>query len=138
MNNAKQIINDRMWRYMTNLWCVVAYAAIIYDFIYDHALGDLLPSILVIYIALLSIFVGVKEFERWYEIRDGRHPGEIFVYGWTALIVGILIAKIVLNKPYLFPGEVLSSYIAVLSIMAITRKSKSMKAVCELPENKDL
>lgn len=56
---------------------------------------------------------------------------------WTVLIVGILIAKVVLHKPYAFPGEVLSSYITVLSIMAITRKSKSMKAACELSENEN-
>lgn len=128
MKKYEPIIRDSLWRYMTNFWCVVAYAAIIYDFIYDHALGDLLPSILVIYMAFLTIFVGVKEFERWYEIRQDRHPGELFVIGWTVIIIGILIAKLVLNKSYEMPGEVLSTYIGVLSIMAITQKSKRLKA----------
>lgn len=132
----RPIINDNVWRYMTNFWCLASYTAIVYDFIYDHALGDILPSVLVIYVALLSIFVGVKEFERWYEIRKGRHPGEIFVIGWTLLIIGLLTAKVVLDKPYSFPTEVISTYIAVLSIMAITQKSKSLKATCEQPEQK--
>lgn len=122
------VIKDSLWRYMTNFWCLVSYIAIIYDFVYDHALGDMLPSILVIYIAFLTIFVGVKEFERWYEIRQTRHPGEWFVIGWTVIIIGIMIAKLILDKPYEMPGEVLSTYIAVLSIMAITQKSKRLKA----------
>lgn len=128
MKKYEPVIKDSLWRYMTNFWCLVAYGAIIYDFIYDHALGDLLPSILVIYIAFLTIFVGVKEFERWYEVKQSRHPGELFVIGWTIIIMGIFIAKVVLNKAYVIPGEVLSTYIGVLSIMAITQKSKKLKS----------
>ena len=122
------VIKDVFWRYMTDFWCLVSYGAIIYDFVYDHALGELLPSILTIYVALLAIFAGVKEFERWHEMRKGRHPGELFVVGWTVLIFGIVIAKIVTHKDYAIPGEVLSTYIAVLSIMAITQKSKSLRS----------
>lgn len=113
---------------MTNFWCLVCYVAIIYDFIYDNALGEMLPSILVIYVALLTIFAGVKEFSRWFDTRTDRHPGEIFVIGWTIIIFGLFIAKIILHKAYEIPGEVLSTYIAVLSIMAITQKSKSLKS----------
>lgn len=127
MTSTEPIIKDVFWRYMTNLWCLISYAAIIYDFFYDHALGELLPSIMVIYVSLLVIFVGVKEFERWYEIRKGRHPGELFVIGWTVIIVGLVIAKVVFHKTAPIPEEVLSTYIAVLSIMAITQKSKRLK-----------
>ena len=122
------IIKDTLWRYTTNIWCLISYAAIIYDFIYDHALGDILPSILVVYVALLTIFVGVKEFERWFETHNSRHPGEWFVIGWTIIVIGIFAAKIILHSKYQIPGEVLSTYIAVVSIMAITQKSKKMKS----------
>ncbi len=128
MSRTEPVIKDAFWRYMTNLWCLIAYIAIIYDFIYDHALGQFLASILVIYVSLLVIFVGVKEFERWYEIRSGRHPGEIFVFGWTALMVGLVMAKFIFHKTSPIPEEVLSTYIAVLSIMAISQKSKKLKA----------
>ena len=127
MNQSKPVIIDRFWRYLTNFWCLVCYAAISYDFAYDHVLGELLPSVLVVYVALLTIFVGAKEFERWYDNHDSRHPGELFVIGWTILIVGILIAKVVTHRTYAIPGEVLSTYIAVLSILAITQKSKALK-----------
>ena len=98
-----------------------------HDFVYDHALGNILSSLLIIYVALLTIFVGVKEFARWHDMRTGRHPGELFVIGWTILIIGIFLAKVILHKQYVIPGEVVSTYIAVLSIMAITQKSKEMQ-----------
>ncbi len=128
MAGTEPIIKDIFWRYMTNIWCLISYSAIIYDFIYDHILGELLSSILVIYVALLVIYVGVKEFERWYEIKKSRHPGEVFVIGWTIIVIGLVIAKIVFHKVDPVPEEVLSTYIAVLSIMAITQKSKKLKA----------
>lgn len=127
MSEFEPVIKDSFWRYMTNIWCFVSYGTIIYDFLYDHALGELLPSVLVVYVALLTIFVGLKEFERWHEIRQGRHPGELFVFGWTSLIIALVVAKIIMHKAYEIPGEVLATYIAVLSIMAVTQKSKSLK-----------
>ncbi len=127
MSVENPIIKDIFWRYITNLWCLLSYAAIIIDFTYDHILGEILPSILVIYVALLVIFAGVKEFERWYEFRRDRHPGEWFVIGWTVLVIGIMVATVVMHKEYHIPEEVLATYIAVLSIMAITQKSKRLK-----------
>lgn len=129
MKREEHIIKDSFWRYMTNFWSIVVWIAIIYDFKYEHALGDVLSSILVIYIALLTIFVSAKEFERWYENHQGRHPGELFVIGWTVLIVGLLMAKVAIHKEYAIPSEVVATYIAVLSVMAITQKSKTMKKI---------
>ena len=127
MSNDRPVIRDRFWRYLTDFWSLVAYAAIIYDFVTNNGFGQFLPSILVVYIALLTIFVSAKEFERWYELYEGRHPGEWFVIGWTVLIVGIMAAELIFRKPYMLPTEVLSTYIAVLSILAITQRSKSMR-----------
>ncbi len=126
--DVSPIVMDAFWRYLTNFWSFVCFGAIIYDFIYDHALGDILPAILVTYVALLTLFVGAKEFQRWYETHESRHPGELFVIAWTVLIIGIFAGKIILHKNYQVPGEVLSTYIAVLSILAITQKSKTLRA----------
>ncbi len=124
----RAIINDTFWRYITNIWCLISYVAIVYDFYTNHGLGDVLPSILVVYVALLTIFAGVKEFERWFETHNSRHPGEWFVIGWTIIVIGLFVAKIALHSNYTIPGEVLSTYIAVLSIMAITQKSKNLRS----------
>ncbi len=129
MKHTEPVIKDIFWRYVTNLWCLVCYIFIIYDFLHPEVVTNILASVLVIYVSLLVIFVGVKEFERWYDSHSGKHPGELFVIGWTLLIIGLFVAKIVLHKQeYVVPEEVLSTYIAVLSIMAITQKSKKLRS----------
>lgn len=128
MNSYASAVSDKGWRYLANFWTMVAYAGVIFDFFEDGALRNYLSVILIIYIAILTIYSGVKEFERWYECHDSRHPGELFVIGWTVLLFGLLIYSYVTSKSYQIPGEVLSAYITVVGILAITRKSRSLHA----------
>ncbi|MBI4993582.1 hypothetical protein HZC33_01300 [Candidatus Wolfebacteria bacterium] len=118
--------NGKFWKYLTNFWAIIIYAAIIYDFIKDNAFVEFLGPITAIYIAALAIYAGDKEFERWHHSHNKRHPGEMFVAAWTILVVGILILDFIFNKPYKMPSEVISAYIAVLGVLAITKKSKSL------------
>lgn len=111
---------------MTNFWVVIIYIAAVYDFINNNAARKFLGPLIAIYIAVLAIYAGDKEFERWHHFHAGRHPGEIFVIIWTFLIFGILLADFILAKSYELPSELISAYIAVLGILAITRKSKSL------------
>ncbi len=120
------IIKDKYWLYLTYFWSFVAFTAIIFDFIYNNGLGSVLSPVLVVYIAILTIYVGVKEFERWQEFHKGRHPGEVFVLMWTVVVFGIFIAQFILQKPYKIPDDVISTYIAGLGFLAMTRKSKSL------------
>ncbi len=129
------VIKDKYWLYLTYFWSFVAFTAIIFDFIYNNSFGSFLAPILVIYIAILTIYVGVKEFERWQEFHKGRHPGEIFVFMWTLMIFGIIIAQFILKTPYKIPQEVISTYIAVLGILAITSKSKSLHRTSHRPQD---
>jgi hypothetical protein len=117
---------DKFWRYLVNFWTVVVYAAVICDFIKNNARENLLAPVVIIYVAVLAIYAGAKEFERWYEFHEGRHPGELFVIAWTILITGLWILGSIFSKPYKIPGEVVSAYISVLGILAVTRKSKSL------------
>ena len=79
-----------------------------------------------VYISVLAIYVGNKEFERWYNRHQGQHPGEMFVIIWTVVMLGLLMGDMLLGPNYEVPGAVVSSYIAVLTILAITRKSKQL------------
>lgn len=98
------------------------------DFLKDNAFQEFVFPLVVIYVALLAIYAGDKEFERWCSSHRSAHPGEIFVGLWTVLIFGILALDFILKKPYEISGEVVSAYIAVLSILAITRRSKTLYA----------
>ena len=79
-----------------------------------------------IYTAVLSIYVADKEFERWQNHSARRHPGEIYVVLWTIIIISIFILDLLLDKPYVMPTEIISTYIVVLGILAITKKSKDV------------
>lgn len=107
-----------------NFWTAALFAAVLYDFFARNTFDGFLGPLVVIYIAILTIYVGDKEFERWHNIHQGRHPGEYFVAAWTILIVFLLLASFVFRRDYRLPGEVVSAYITVLGILAITRRSK--------------
>lgn len=114
------------WRYLLNLWTLVLFAIIIEDFSHSGAYAGILGPVAAIYAALLAIYSAEKEFERWHFYHLSRHPGEIYVIAWTLLIFGIILADLILKRGYALEPEVVSTYIVVLGILAITKKSKSV------------
>jgi cell division protein FtsB len=99
---------------------------IIIDFLGANAYEEILNAIATIYISVLAIYVSNKEFERWYDKHEENHPGEIFVIIWSILIFSLFILDFWFGAIYHLPGAVVSSYIAVLTILVITRKSKEL------------
>lgn len=116
----------KFWRRLINFWSVIYLLAIIYDFITNNSCGQLLDLLSTVYISALAIYVGNKEFERWYNLHKGKHPGEVFVVLWSLLIVLIIVIDFLWQRSYSLPHSVISSYVAVLTILAITNKSKKL------------
>ena len=116
-----------MWRKVTNFWSLIFFLAIVYDFFEGNILShnEVLLAIAAIYCASLAIYSAEKEFRRWHNMHDSIHPGEMYAIIWTILIVFLIIGGIVLKLPYHMPPEVSASYIAVISILALTRESKN-------------
>lgn len=108
------------------LWTGVIYAAIILNFVRENAYEKSLDALLVVYIALLAIYAGDKEFERWHDHHTTRHPGEIFVFFWTVLVIAMAACQFIFDKPSALTSEVVATYIAVLSVLAVTRRSRSL------------
>lgn len=119
-------IKESFWRWLTNFWTIVIYLALIFDFIKNGKFDDLLGPLVSIYVPILIIYAGTKEFARWHDYHEGRHPGEVFVILWTILILGIYISSYVLNRNYHISSEVISAYITVLGVLAITKQSRSL------------
>ena len=109
-----------------NAWTFIFFILIIIDFLCGNTLTDVLNAVSSIYIGVLAIYVSNKEFERWYDQHEEKHPGEAFVVIWTVLVAGLLILDVVYGNFYKIPSSVTSSYIAVLTILVITNKSKSL------------
>lgn len=120
----KKRVQYHFLRWVTTLWNVILFALIILDFAHDNAYTELVEPIAILYIGTLALYSVEKEFERWYEYHIGRHPGEVYVVAWTALLVGIIGARLILHNEYHIPSEVISTYIGVLGLLAITKKSK--------------
>jgi hypothetical protein len=97
-----------------------------FDFFSFHRYENLTTPFAAIYAGILTLYAGTKEFDRWYDLHDERHPGEFFVAGWTALIFILLGLVAFSGQPYVLPPEVIASYIMVLSIFALTQKSKQL------------
>lgn len=119
--------NDfKFWRHLINTWSFVFFVFIILDFIDNNYYRDFLDVLSVIYISILTIYSSNKEFERWYDKHEGQHPGEVFVIIWSVLIFTLFSLSFILDDGYKMPTSVVSSYIAVLTILAVTKKSKEM------------
>lgn len=114
------------WRHLINFWSLFFFLAIIADLYQGNALIHPLNIVAAIYVSVLAIYVGDKEFERWYDKHSGKHPGEIFVIAWSIIIFLLLVSSFIFNGYYQVPNSVISSYIAVLTILVVTNKSKQM------------
>jgi len=114
------------WRHLINIWSVLFFLAIIYDFVTVNSSLGVLNVMSTVYIGALAVYVSNKEFERWYHRHRGQHPGEVFVVFWTILILFLIIVDFIPAYNYNLPGSVISAYIAVLTILAMTRKSKQI------------
>ncbi len=124
------------WRYLINFWSILFFVIIILDFYSKNAHTDLLNILATVYISALAIYVSNKEFERWYNKHLSKHPGEIFVVFWSILVFCLFVLDFSFQTNYQMPNSVISSYIAVLTILAVTRKSKQMYQFRRGPKRK--
>jgi hypothetical protein len=120
--------NERIWRYLTNFWTFILIVFLALDFTMKDGFSTLSPLFSVIYTGVLGIYVGTKEFDRWYDLHDSRHPGEIFIAVWTVFIVILFAAEMILRGPYKVPADAVADYVMVLTIFALTQKSKKLHA----------
>lgn len=116
-----------LWRKLLFVWTALSFVAVIADFLNVGVIESSLTSILIIYVAVLSAYSSEKEFRRWHDHHEGRHPGELYVIFWTLLLFGILIADSFLGMGYKMPDSVVSTYIVTLGILALTKTSKALK-----------
>ena len=79
-----------------------------------------------VYVGILGLYVGTKEFDRWYEMHSSRHPGELFVIFWTIIIFALMGVAFLSDGKYHLSFEAVAVYIMVLSVFALTQKSKSL------------
>jgi len=117
--------DEKIWRILTNFWTVVFIIFLIFNFFRLNQFEYLIAPFSVIYIGILGLYAGTKEFDRWYEMHEGRHPGELFVIFWTIVIFSLLGISFFVSG-YKVSSEAIADYIMVLSVFALTQKSKRL------------
>jgi len=117
--------DEKIWRILTNFWTAIFIIFLIFDFFQLNAYDYLIAPFSVVYISVLGLYVGTKEFDRWYEMHEGRHPGEWFVIAWTVVVFCLLAVSFFMNG-YKISSEAIADYIMVLSVFALTQKSKRL------------
>lgn len=118
--------NEKIWRVITNLWTAAFMSLLVINFFSIDQYEFLIAPFSIIYAGVLALYVGTKEFDRWYDHHNERHPGEWFVIVWTAVIFGLITSAFFLGKEYKISSEAVAVYIMVLSVFALTQKSKHL------------
>lgn len=117
-----------LWKFLSNLWGSLTAIFFALTFFEITDLSYLLADITIIYISILSIFTGLKEYSRWKSKNFiSRYNGEIFVMTWTILMLMFITMSAYSQNNYRLSTEFTATYLSVLGIYAISRKSKSLK-----------
>ncbi len=122
--SANMFKDERIWRTLANVWTFFVAIFIVFDFFSFNKYHYLASIFSVIYAAILSTYIGAKEFKRWSSHYEGRHFGGWFAIGWTALIVFLISAKLILGGKYSVSPEALADYVLVISLFALTQRLK--------------
>jgi peptidoglycan/LPS O-acetylase OafA/YrhL len=116
----------KIWRLLAVVWGTLYLFVITMDFFLKDEYGYIIGPFSVLYIAVLSIFVGSKEFDRWHERHPGKKHGEIFVVAFSVLLVIFFILSIFLGPEHKVGSDVIATYVAILSVYVISQKSKEL------------
>jgi hypothetical protein len=119
--------DERIWRLLCTIWTVVFMAFVVVNFFLFDKYSILNAPLSAVYASILALYVGTKEFDRWYDFHEsGRHPGELFIIAWTGLIFFLGGFVIFSGRAYTIAPEIVANYVMVLSIFALTQKSKQL------------
>lgn len=108
------------------IWGTLYLVLITLDFFFANKYEYILGSFGVLYIAVVSIFVGSKEFDRWHNTHPGKRHGEFFVIAFSFLLVVFFISSFFLGPEYKVGTDVIATYIAILSVYVLSQKSKEL------------
>lgn len=124
MNN-KSNTRKKFWRFLADFWALATMALFIFE-IFIMKKSDTIANLAsLVYIAILGIYAGKKEFYRWRQQHYmSLHWGEMFVLYWTGFMLVAFIFSI-WNNLHL-PEGLAATYVAVISIFALTKKSKDL------------
>lgn len=123
LNAFSKIIPAPLWRGIIHVWSVAAMLIFAYEFSNGNPRPEITVDLSIIYIIVLTVYVGTKEFRRWSNSRLTRRYGELYVLAWTVMMLIFMILTAI-NKNLHISPDLAATYIAVISLFAVARESK--------------
>lgn len=129
--NKKQ--KNSNWRHrlilkiILNFWTLAAMIFFLADFFSGNRFDSTASSIGIIYLALLGIYVGEKEYTRWKNKFVSKFLGESFVILWTIIMVIMVIIAPFTQGLFRVPEQFAIIYSSVIGVFAVTQYSKTMR-----------
>lgn len=114
------------WKRLADFWGLLALSLFTLDFFSNHRYKAAATACAIIYIAILGIFIGEKEYFRWKNIYVSKFFGEGFIILWTIVLATLIIVSAV-SKKYGLPEEMSVAYISILTFYFASLRSKQLK-----------
>ncbi|RJR31699.1 hypothetical protein C4569_01960 [Candidatus Parcubacteria bacterium] len=114
------------WKRLSDFWGLFTISLFTVDFFTGGGMRQITTAIAVIYISILGIFIGEKEYLRWKNIYISKFFGEGYIILWTTILV-ILVIISSFSRRYHFPEQMSVVYISVLTFYFASLRSKILK-----------
>lgn len=115
----------KILRFLTDFWTILLFALLVAHLFSPEKFAPLVSPVSIIYVTILGLFVGTKEFQRWQDSHFKQRLGEIYVIGWTVLLFALLILGFFEPRQYEIAPEVVATYLSLMSMFALSRQSKA-------------
>jgi len=117
-------------RFLSGLWGWIAIFLFGLDFFTGHLYKISVTAAAVIYGAILALYVGSKEYERWRQKNQkyaSKYFGEVYVIVWTLVMIIFVLLAPFSGGLFKIPAEFPAVYLTVISAFIISRQSKFLK-----------
>lgn len=118
------VVSDAFLRKFVNFWSIFLFLMVVLDIYLLNSIATIINLVSDIYIATLIIYGGNKEFRRWTNTHKTNHKGEKLFFLWTICLAALVSLDIILGDKYQMPECMVSAYIAFLTVLVITSRSK--------------
>ncbi|MFA6410242.1 MAG: hypothetical protein WCW26_01545 [Candidatus Buchananbacteria bacterium] len=116
-----------VFKLILNSWTLVTIFIFALDFFSGGRYNSSASAIGIIYLAILSLYAGEKEYTRWKNNFISCFLGEGFVVVWTAVLIIFALTAPLSEGRFKIPAELAVIYTSVVGVYIITKRSKSLR-----------
>lgn len=119
-------INRWAFKLILNVWTVITIFIFTLDFLSGNNFDSAASAIGIIYLAILGIYAGEKEYSRWKNRFISGFLGEGFVAVWTIFMIFFVVGAPLSQGWFRIPADLAVVYTSVVGVYIITKHSKSL------------